>query len=92
MYAGFIRIPRMLSLYTVWFVRGHSFKIGADASMVAAILQLLVITAAITHIFACVWWFIGSIHMINVRSILSFTFGHFFSAGRYPVKHIRCHE
>jgi hypothetical protein len=75
-FAGFLRVPRMLSLYTVWFKRGFKLKLGADVSMASAIFQLLAITAIITHIFACTWWFIGSIHMIDVRFTLSSTIVH----------------
>jgi hypothetical protein len=70
-YFGFIRLPRMLAVYTVWYKRGYSFNLGAEASMTSAILRLLAITAAITHLFACVWFFIGTSHMLDVRYNLS---------------------
>lgn len=66
-FAGFIRIPRMLSLYSVWYKRGYTFDLGANPSMALAIGRLLIITALITHLFACVWWYIGSFHMLTVR-------------------------
>jgi hypothetical protein len=73
-FAGFIRVPRMLAVYTVWFKRGHRFKFGSDSSMASAILRLMACIAVITHIFACIWWLIGSVHMLDVRFALPFNF------------------
>ena len=70
-YVSFVRLPRMLSLYSVWYKRGLNFSVGAESSMSVAILRLLIFTAVITHVFACVWWYIGSWHMLDVRLLSS---------------------
>lgn len=70
-YVSFVRLPRVLSLYTVWYKRGYNFSVGADTPMSVAIIRLLLITAIITHVFACVWWYIGSHHMLDVRYLSS---------------------
>lgn len=66
-YVGFVRLPRMLGVYTTWYMRGYTLAVKADTPMSVAIIRLLFITAVITHMFACVWWYIGSHHMLDVR-------------------------
>jgi hypothetical protein len=64
-HAQWIRLPRMYAVYATWHLRGYTFSLGSNTSMATSILRLLVITAVITHIFACIWYYIGTIHMVQ---------------------------
>ena len=60
-YASWLRLPKMLRIYRLLGVYRHLRKSVAQTSVTVGILRLMPLILGITHLYGCIWWYLGTV-------------------------------
>lgn len=67
-YASWLRLPKMMRIYRVLQLYKEMGRSVAHTRVSMRILQLLPLILGLTHLYGCIWWYIGT-----VGRVLSYT-------------------
>eukprot|EP00892_Ulva_mutabilis_P004253 jgi/Ulvmu1/219/UM001_0223.1 len=59
-YASWLRLPKMLRIYRMLQLYRQMGRSVAHTSISMRILQLLPLILGLTHVYGCIWWYIGT--------------------------------
>lgn len=59
-YASWLRLPKMLRIYRMLALYQEMRLSFATSSVTTVILRLVPLIAGVTHVYGCVWWYIGT--------------------------------
>jgi potassium channel len=60
-YASWLRLPKMLRIYRLFRLYQKFQKSVAQASVTVGVLRLIPLILSLTHVYACIWWYIGTV-------------------------------
>lgn len=60
-YASWLRLPKMLRIYRMLQLYRQMGRSVAHTSVSKRILQLLPLVLGLTHVYGCIWWYIGTV-------------------------------
>lgn len=60
-YASWLRLPKMLRIYRMVRVFRDLRKSVAHTSVTVGILRLMPLILGITHLYGCIWWYMGTV-------------------------------